>query len=228
MHLALYLTRQYLKGDKMTTAFLLHSTTGDLERNLICKWGYNPQAGYHLDSSIINYCDAALQIKEKGYEAVTGIKNAGIPCARLFEMMGYVYSEIDFSHRKREMKEPEIDEEEIQKIIGKKVILTDIDLVTGKTLQKVTEYLRSRNVDVRGAFMELEDWPGRSEDFGFYEDFWITEKDGLRRLNPEKIRKVLVPEDFQIYTSTKRGRTDEKIKRVSEYVKKSNLFPVSQ
>lgn len=193
----------------------------DLESYLISKWGYAPDGIYRINSSMILDCDAALQLKEKGYEAVTAIKNAGIPYAKIFEMMGYVYSEIDYSHHKRDMKEPEISEVDIQKIIGKKVILTDIDFVTGKTFCKATEYLRNRKVKVDGAYIGLEDCSGR-----IFVGSWEMEKNGLRILNnplspPYKQRiEIIAPENFKIYTSTKPSKIESAIIRVSEYLKK--------
>lgn len=183
----------------------------DLGDYLVSVWDYTPDGIYGLNPSIILYCDAALQLKEKRYEAVTAIKRAGVPCAKIFEMMGYAYSEIDFSHHKRRMEKPEISEEELQKIAGKKVILTDVDFVTGKTLRKVTEYLRNREVNVRGAFIEFEDWPGRSN-FGPYKSFWRDEKKGLRILNNPDCSKI--PGNFKVYTSTTRSRIDEAATRV--------------
>lgn len=49
-----------------------------LESSLVSKWGYVPNGLYRINSSVILDCDAALQLKEKGYEAVIAIKNAGL------------------------------------------------------------------------------------------------------------------------------------------------------
>ncbi len=182
------------------------------------KWGYNT-------SEIVLSCDTALQLKEKGYGAVTAIKNAGVPYAKIFEMMGYSYSEIDFSHREREMKEPEMNAGQLQKLIGKKVILTEDDFITGITLEKVRQYLKDREINVSGAYTGMQDWEVRESYFGPYEGFWEIEKNGLRRVNPQRLlfvfdrqRKFPLPKDFEIYTSTEPARMNEAIKRVSEYL----------
>jgi hypothetical protein len=185
-----------------------------LESLLVTKWGYNPGGVYTLNSSIILYCDAALQLKKRGYEAVTGIKNSGIPYAKIFEMMGYTYSEIDYSCHKRHMVEPIIDNEDIERMRDKKVILCDVDYFTGRTLQTVNEYLTGRKINVEGIFIGQENGL-----FG-----WITEKGGIRKQKGLKaqiqsIKKV--PKNFEIFTSTNSNKISEAIKRVSSYLMQS-------
>lgn len=133
--------------------------------------------------------------------------------------MGYAYSEIDYSHHKRKMQEPVMNDEDMEKIKDKRVILSDIDFDTGNSLQKVIDHLRIRNIDVTGAYIGSEDWPALG-DFGMYYGFWMTERKGLRKLGDDFLyREGKVPSDFEIFTSTESNRISEAIRRVSEYIK---------
>ena len=106
-------------------------------------------------SPLIAHVDAALQLKEN-YDAVVGVREVGLPYAKIFEMVGFPVFDVDYSHHKRDMKEPKIDVEHLQRLRDKKaVLLTDIDFVTGKTLREVTRYLRENGVNVGGAYIGL-------------------------------------------------------------------------
>jgi len=205
-----------------------------LKEELSLRWGgdlrifsdYDGLGEYRHDKEIILHADAALQLKERGYEAVVGIKNAGIPYAKIFKMMGYIYSEIDFSQRKRKMQEPEMSEGEISKLKHKKVILAEADFISGATLQKVIKHLVERDISAGGAYIGHDCWTGQPgitiESFGKIDHYWKTEKRGLRRLNNKFLyNQGMIPDDFEIFTFTDECRINEAIKRVSEYLKEA-------
>jgi hypothetical protein len=165
---------------------------------------------------VVLHADAALKLKTEGCQVVIGVKNGGLRYSKVFEMMGYEQSEIDYSHHKRKMQEPLIEDEELEKLRGKKVILTDNDFVTGITLQRIVEYLREREVNVGAAYMGLDCWPGIEDICN--SGFWITGKNGLRELNEDLEKRFF--NGLKIYTSTEKVRTREAKKRVLNYLLK--------
>lgn len=197
-----YLNLVILNGKLSPYEKMLH-----VESRLLSEWGFRDWKSY-LDSPLISHMDAALKLK-KEYDLVVGIKNAGIPYAKIFEMAGLPVVEIDYSHHKRNMDSPTIDESQLQLIQNSKVLLIDIDMVTGKTLRKVQEYLIKNGADVRGAYLGLSQWKGiKSEEFGISEDtvkfktFWKGKKTGLTELRIKTpYKRKLIPETLNLYSS---------------------------
>ncbi|OGJ13088.1 hypothetical protein A3K82_03560 [Candidatus Pacearchaeota archaeon RBG_19FT_COMBO_34_9] len=214
---------------------LLEKKKEELKNLLLSKWGGNCKIfcyhrnddNFEYDDSykIILHTDAALQLKEKGYEAVVGIKTAGIPYAKMFEMVGYSYSEIDYSYHKRKMEKPIMDDEEMLKIKGKRVILSDVDFIGGITLERVIEFLRDGNVNVVGAYIGNDSWTtqpiiNKEKWIEESKSYWKTEKRGLRRLNNKFLyNEKKVPSDFEIYTFTDEWKMNKAIERVSDFYK---------
>jgi len=205
---------------------------GGLKSLLLSKWDGNPEifmdynefGAYDCSSEIILHADAILQLKEKGYEAVVGIKTAGISYAKMFEMMGYSYSEIDYSFHKRKMEKPIMEEEEILKLTNKKVILAEIDFITGITLERVIKFLRDRKINVTGAYMGNDSWFGRpyKNEIEWIEEsklYWKSGKKGLRKLNNKFLyENERIPNDFEIYTFPERWKMKNSIEKVSNYL----------
>lgn len=181
-----------------------------LEDYLYSKWEFDREGLYKLSASIILYADAALQLKEKRYDTAMGIKNSGIPYAKIFEMMGYDYSEIDYSHHKRQMEEIRIDSQEIKMLKNKKIILIDMDIFSGKTILKITEYLKEKNLNVKGAFIgKLNFWAGS--------DYcWNKSKAGLRELR--KLKLCSHPVNIPVFTFTQEEYIEKAKERVSDYL----------
>jgi hypothetical protein len=176
---------------------------------------------------IISNCDAALQLKEKGYEAVCAIKRGGILWGRLFERMGYTYSEINYSLHKKSMKEPNIEEEDLQKLIGKKVIIAESDFYTGRTIKGVIYFLRDRGINIAGGYIGLPGQPGliwdssrKNEYAKEVNSYWKNEKNGSMKLSNGFIyTNTGISKDFEIYTYTNPKHIYKAVKRVSKYLK---------
>ncbi len=191
------------------------SSVVSTERTLLELWKHVNETSWedYIDTPLIAHGDAALRLKDSaGYDAVVGIKEGGVPYARFFGIFGIFQTEIDFSHRKRSMTEPIIEQEQIASLQGcNKVLLTDVDFVTGKTLRVVTDYLRERNVNVAGAYIGLTSWPGTgSEDFAIGSDsvdfdrFWKCRTNGLSHLRSTMpYRKGILPPDLQVYAANR-------------------------
>lgn len=132
-----------------------------LEAVLLKKWD-NPDWKEHLDAPLIAHANAALVLKEAGFDCAIAIMNAGEPYSKLFSIMGIPYVKIDYSHHKREMTEPVIDGESIDVIRKKnKCLLVDIDIVTGKTVRSVYKWLVERySPNIDGLYCGLSSWPG--------------------------------------------------------------------
>ncbi len=180
------------------------------ESILLSKWEFKNIWRDYLDSTLIAHSDAALQLK-KQYDAVVGIKNAGVPYAKIFEMIGFPMFEIDYSHHKREMNEPIIEENQIAELKQKKnVLLSDIDFISGKTLTEVTRYLMDNKVNVNGAYIGLSRWPGMNTKKFFigkkhinFKTFWkrLSYYSGLKILRSEiPYKKGIILSGLKIYS----------------------------
>ena len=205
------------------------------EAFLLSQWKARNQWKRYLDSPLISHVDAALQLRQD-YDAVVGIKDAGIPYAQIFEMIGFPIFDVDYSHHKRDMKEPQMDDEQIKQLREKQsVLLTDIDLVTGKTLREVTKYLRENSVKVGGAYIGLSRWPGmESEGFSIGDDtvnfdtFWKGRNSGLSTIRSRvPYKKGLIPQDLALYTSNPTLEKNElkgsaAARRIARYIKEQN------
>ncbi|MEM4318502.1 MAG: phosphoribosyltransferase [Candidatus Pacearchaeota archaeon] len=235
-----------IEGDLASLAKVLlkeelspHDRILHTEAFLLSQWKAREQWKRYLDSPLISHVDAALQLRQN-YDAVVGIKNAGIPYAQIFEMVGFPIFEIDYSHRKRDMKEPQIDDEKVKQLRDKKsVLLTDIDFVTGKALREVTRYLREKDVKVNGAYIGLFRWPGmkseKSEEFFIgndtvnFDTFWKGRTSGLSTIRSTlPYKKGLIPSDVALYTSNPFLEEDElkgsaAARRIAKYFLESKL-----
>jgi len=162
------------------------------------------------DKSIILYADAALQLKLEGENHVVGIKNKGLPYARIFELMGWAYSELYYSHHNATMEEPIMEKADITRLRCKKVVLADDELDTGSTLKMTINFLNYEGVRVRGIFIDdVMNWE------------WETAKrTGMRKLPyfffnrncGEGERKV------EVFTSTTQEKINEATERVFQYL----------
>ncbi|MEK6894369.1 MAG: phosphoribosyltransferase [Nanoarchaeota archaeon] len=115
----------------------------------------------YLDAPLIVHADAALTLKRKGYDGVVSVMAAGVPYGDIFEIMGYNHSKIDYSHHKRKMDVPIIEQTDLEALREmNKVVVADIDMVSGKTARVVTDYLRENGVNVGGVYLGLSRWPG--------------------------------------------------------------------
>lgn len=202
------------------------------EAILLSKWQYADAWEDILDAPLIAHADAALELK-RHYDAVVGIQKAGVPYALIFEIMGFPVYDIDFSHHRRHMKHPIIDQSQLVELRRRiNVLVTDVDFVTGKTLTKVVEYLRQNGVNGGGAYIGLSKWPGiESESFCIdddtvdFETFWTSTHSGLRHLRsttPYKNR--LIPNDLRVYCPNPSLDKNERVgsiasRRVARYFK---------
>lgn len=186
-----------------------HDKMLNTEAFLLSQWKAREQWEIYLDSPLISHVDAALQLRQN-YDAVVGIKNAGVPYAQIFEIVGFPVFDVDYSHHKRDMEEPVMDCKQVKQLRDKQsVLLTDIDLVTGKTLREVAKYLRENGVKVDGAYIGLSRWSGmESEEFSIGDDtvnfdtFWKGRTSGLSTIRSRlPYRKGLIPQDLALYTS---------------------------
>lgn len=186
------------------------------EALLLSKWEFKERWERCLDSPLIAHADAALALKGD-YDGVVGIKDAGIPYAKIFEMMGFPVFEIDYSHRKRNMEKPVIDNYQLSQLKERKsVLLADIDFVSGRTLREVTKYLRENGVMVKAAYIGLYKWPGiDGKEFSVGKDtinfdkFWMGKVGGLCynkffNISSGKKTKIydkeLIPSDLRLYS----------------------------
>jgi hypoxanthine phosphoribosyltransferase len=221
------------KGDisKVLSAKLSqHDMMLNTEAFLLSQWVARDEWTRYLDSPLIAHADAALKLKQE-YDAVLGIRQAGIPYAQIFEMLGFPIFYIDYSHHKRNMKKPEMDEGQLTELRGKKsVLLTDIDIVTGRTIRETTNYLREEGVNVKGAYIGLFRWPRIKsekskcigEDKTDFDKFWETNTmsrvaSGIGYLCREY--NDLLPKHFVLYTSNPslKKRGSYAAKRIAEY-----------
>lgn len=177
------------------------------EAYLLSRWAYKDEYDQYLDSPLIAHVDAALRLRDF-YDCVVAIQNAGLPYAKIFEMVGYDAFEVDYSHHKRKMRKPRIKNEHIDMLRDKKsILLTDIDFVTGKTLRVVTNYLRENSVNVKGAYIGLSRWRGLDTGEFFigarrvnFETFWKCKTTGLSFLGSRlPYRMGLIPNDLRAY-----------------------------
>ena len=104
------LTSVIAKGKLSPHEKMLH-----VESALLSAWEFSEDWKRYLDSPLISHIDAALRLKSE-YDAVVGIKNAGIAYTKLFEMAGFPTFEIDYSHYKRKMDSPKMDESHLEAI----------------------------------------------------------------------------------------------------------------
>ncbi len=212
-----------------------HDKILNTEAFLLSQWEAGEQWEKYLDSPLIAHVDAALKLREN-YDAVVGIREAGIPYAKIFEMVGFAVFDIDYSHHKRDMKEPIMDVGQIKQLRDKQAVLViDIDFVTGKTLREVTRYLRENGVNVKGAYIGLFRWHGIESEEPYlvgvdtvnFNLFWQNSlKSGLSsvRGTPYKKYKKLIPPDFELYTSNPALEENElrgsaAARRVAKYFK---------
>ncbi|MBS3080547.1 hypothetical protein J4221_03685 [Candidatus Pacearchaeota archaeon] len=133
----------------------------NVESALLDRWKFKDSWRAYLDLPLYVHAAATLTLKELGFDGVIGIESAGIPYADFFRMIGVDTFSIAFSHHKRKMFKPDINKDDLEKLKYKdKLLLTDIDVVTGKTLTSVYKFLRENNINVEGAYIGLIEWPG--------------------------------------------------------------------
>ncbi len=188
---------------------LFHSSTLALERDLLSRWDFSESWQSYLDSPLLAHADAALALR-KYYDTVVAIRSAGIPYGKIFEMAGFSYYEIDYSHHKRNMRKPEMNILDLFLLQDKQsVLLIDIDVVSGKTLRAVYNFLKNQDVNVQGAYIGLSQWPGVDKgvpyigndkvDFG---DLWANKIKSFRIMrNSDSYTKNHFPEMSQIIPS---------------------------
>src|SRR3989339_1116255 len=105
-------------------------TMVNVESALLDRWNFRERWGDYLDKALISHANAALSLKWLGFDAVIGIESAGVPYADIFRVVGFPMHSIDYSHHKRKMKFPEIEDEELEKLRKhEKVLLCDVDIV---------------------------------------------------------------------------------------------------
>ncbi len=203
----------------------------EVEAYLLSNWTYGNDWQRYLDTPLLAHADSAISLS-RDYDAVVGIKEAGVPFAKIFEMIGLPIFNIDFSHYKRKMDQPEIDTSDLRQLQkSQSVLLTDIDFVSGRTLRTVTNYLRSNGVNVKGVYIGLSQWPGIESDcFHVGNDsvdfnlFWKQCGYVRQMRNMLPYRKGVIPKDLMVYTAnrdfiySKRGIAS----RVARYLKSFN------
>ncbi|MEK6871470.1 MAG: phosphoribosyltransferase [Nanoarchaeota archaeon] len=185
----------------------------EIEAALLHRWDYEKMWQQYLDMPLLAHAHAALGIKALGYDAVVGIENAGVAYTDIFRIMGCETSSVDYSHHKRKMEKPLIDPLELDFLKKrKKVLLVDVDFVTGRTIRTVTDYLRRENINVQGAYIGLSEWsgipesdvPAISEDTVDFKNFWMTcgkTRQLRRRYNksePIPYKLNIIPKDIQL------------------------------
>ena len=201
-----------------------------VESALLSNWEFGEDWRTYLDSPLLAHADAALRLK-KDYDKVVAIKDAGVPYAKIFEMMGFPVYEIDYSHHKRDMETPEIDESQLDSLTNGRVLLTDVYFVSGKTLRRVHQFLREGGVNVDGAYIGLSQWPGMDvEGFGIGEDsvnfdtFWKGRTTGLSEIRSSiPYKKGLIPQDLNLFTSNptlpeKENNGSVAARRIARYI----------
>lgn len=166
--------------------------------------------------------DTALQLKQKGYSAVIAIKNAGISAAEIFRQTCYDYFEIDYSHYKRSMVNPEMEEKDLNKLKGQNVVLADIDFVSGNTLRTCKEYLNMKDINNLVAYIAGDQW--RNETDVYLED-WEINNNGLRTFKEnEKYSVRRLPDNLKIYTFTDWDFLESAKQRVLDYIQFKEIF----
>lgn len=206
-----------------------------VEAVLLAEWEFSGSWKRYLDSPLIAHIDAALRLRALDYNAVVGIKKAGVPYADIFRIAGYPVFGIEYSHHKRKLKEPTIDEESLKELEGKIVLLTDVDFVTGKTLTTVYEFLKSRGINVGGAYIGLSEWPGvDSKNFSIgentidFEKFWQGNQNGLSWLRSRvPHNRKIIPRDLRIFGANSNLANKEKFaataaRRIAKFLLKKN------
>ena len=201
------------------------------ESILLDKWEYKKDWKNYLDQPVLAHVNAVLNLKEI-YQAFVGIMEAGIPYLSIFKMFNCPVYCIDFSHYKRNMDVPLIEADQLLELRHRDVLLVDIDLVTGKTLDKVTDYLRSNAVNVKGAYIGLSRWAGIEsddphigEDLVDFDKFWKRCGELYLIKNKERyIRLGVLPKDFEVYTSNLAVEKNERVgskaaAKFAEYLK---------
>ncbi len=118
-----------------------------------CQNKESPRISLFNGSDIILHVDSGLNLREQGYEVALGIKNSGLGFARILELSGFSYSEIDYSCYKRKMEEPIIEEGYFSRLTGKRVLAVDMDIVTGNTFDRVAAYLTGRGINLGGIYV---------------------------------------------------------------------------
>lgn len=178
------------------------------EAILLSRWTHADDWRAYLDAPLIAHADAALNLKQN-YDAVVAIREAGVPYAQIFRLMGYPIFDIDFSHHRKRMEHPIMDQSQLEEVKkSKDVLVTDVDFVTGRTLREVVDYLRRHGVNVRGAYIGLSKWLGlETEGFHIGEDtvdfdtFWTRTYSGLahlRKILPYK--RNIIPAGLRVYS----------------------------
>ncbi len=189
-----------------------HERMVNAESILLSKWKYAGEWKQYLDSPLIAHGLAALTLKNK-YDAVVGIREAGLPYSSIFEIFGFPAFEIDYSCHRRGVEKPVVSDSDLESLKHKKsVLITDIDIITGKTLREVTNYLREKSVNVCGAYIGLSEWPGmETEGFSIGSDtvnfraFWKGRDSEFLYARHNKIlcEAEFIPSNLELYTSNK-------------------------
>ncbi len=175
---------------------------------LFSRWNHEDDWEEYLDSPLLAHADAALSLKNQGYNAVIGIEEKGVPYAEIFGIMGFPVYSIDYSHHRRNMDKPSINQEDLKELKGKKAVLVDVDFVTGKTLKKVIKYLGSNNVNIDTVYLGLSEWPGIESDSFYidngkvdFEKFWKT-CGSLRSMKCQlPYQAGIIPRNVRVLTS---------------------------
>jgi len=132
-----------------------------LERILLDNWDFKDRFNEFVDAPLVAHAGAAINLEKRGYDAVVGIMNDGLPYSNLFESMGFPTFCVNYSHRKQIPAELGCDGDLDELKKKSKVLLVDIDFMTGKTFEDVHDYLTDRDVNVAGVYTGLFNWPGK-------------------------------------------------------------------
>lgn len=204
-----------LREGRITEALTKNSALSQIERiaeveaALLAKWSYSEDWKTYLDSPLIAHADASLSLKRM-YDGIVEIETGGTPYGEIFRIMGHDVFSIDYSHHKRKMKNPVIEPNILQNLRRKKnVLLVDVDIVTGKTIRTITDYLKNEGVPVSGVYLGLSMWPGIdngemntiNENNVNFDNFWKI-CGSTRQLKKEKIYRMnIIPAGFKLFTS---------------------------
>lgn len=180
----------------------------EAEAALLSKWSYASDWRSYLDSPLIAHADAMLSLKNM-YDGVVGIESAGTPYAEIFKIMGHDVFSVDYSHHRRRMDAPVIDSASLEKLRTKKnVLLTDVDIVTGKTIKDVSTYLQNRGVPITGVYLGLSEWPGLdcdepavNEDTVNFDTFWKRCGNTRQLKNGSLYTMNILPRGLRVFTS---------------------------
>lgn len=204
-----------------------------IEALLLSLWDNRDEWKQYLDSPLIAHVDAALSLKNNcKYDAVVGVKDAGIPYANIFKIIGMPSFEIDYSHHKRGMEKPEIEQDTLKSLKDKKrVLIADVDMVTGKTLRTVAEFLRANGINVSGAYIGLYRWPGIKTEKSYigadtvdFEKVWSKDRGGLSHSHKILYKKGMIPSYLHLCTSNRHLDKNEMhgaaaARRIADYFK---------